>query len=209
MSDGCENPSKVEAFKNDLFNIERKLESNFCNVFNQYICLLSDAEVQEKELVKDNFIATTKSKLDSLHIMLNKKVRDVPLPSSTSTTSGFVDRKTDQTYLKKLDPPDFKGDIVEYTDFVRKWKAQVGKAGLSQESELDRLRDHVPSQASKALYGETTMEGAWKVLDKLFGDKDLVTNKLKTQLKNIKPKGKSDHDLIIDLVTEVNNITLR
>ena len=53
------------------------------------------------------------------------------------------------------------------------------------------------------------MAGAWNVLDKLYGDKDLVANKLKVQLKNIKPKGRNDHDVIIDLVTEVNNISLR
>ena len=129
-------------------------------------------------------------------------------PSSTFSSSSS-EKKHDQTYLKKIDPSDYKGDIIEYADFVRKWKAQVGKAGLNPDSELDRLRDHVPARVARALYGETTMAGAWNVLDKLYGDKDLVANKLKVQLKNIKPKGRNDHDVIIDLVTEVNNISLR
>ena len=141
-----------------------------------------------------------------MQIKFNSKVKDTASPISAGST--VTEKKLDHTYLKKIEPPTFKGDIVEYADFVRKWKAQVGKAGLSSESELDRLRDNVPLQASKALYGETTMNGAWDILNKLYGDKDLITNKLKIQLKNIKPKGKTDHDLVIDLVTEVNNIAL-
>ena len=85
----------------------------------------------------------------------------------------------------------------------------MSNAGLSADSELDRLRDHIPSQAAKALYGETSMAGAWAVLEKLYGNKNLIASKLKQQLKSIKPKGKKDQDIVIDPVTEVNNIVLR
>ena len=47
------------------------------------------------------------------------------------------------------------------------------------------------------------------MLESLYGDKDLIANKLKKQLKNIKVKGKQDYDIIIDLVTDVKNIVLR
>ena len=53
------------------------------------------------------------------------------------------------------------------------------------------------------------MANAWKTLENLYGDKDLIANKLKKQLKNIRVKGKQDHDIIIDLVTDVKNIVLR
>ena len=46
-------------------------------------------------------------------------------------------------------------------------------------------------------------------LGNLYGDKDLITNKLKNQLKNIKIKAKHDYDVVIDLVTDINNIVLR
>ena len=205
MSDGTENVARIDAFKKDLAMLDEKIDVRFQNIFNQFICLLEDHEVKEKELMRDNFVNLEKAKIDNLIVMLNQKIREVP--AATSVRS--LEKKGDQTFLKKIEPPEFKGDIVEYADFVRKWKAQVGKANLSAESELDRLRDHVPAQASKSLYGETTMAGAWKVLDKLYGDKDLVANKLKTQLKAIKPRGKKDPDIVIDLVTEVNNISLR
>ena len=53
------------------------------------------------------------------------------------------------------------------------------------------------------------MARAWMILEGLYGDKDLIANMLKTQLKNIRAKGKIDHNIVIELVTEVNNIVLR
>jgi hypothetical protein len=63
-------------------------------------------------------------------------------------------------------------------------------------------------QAAKALFGESEMPKAWKLLESLYGDKDLIANKLKSQLKNIKIKDKHDYDVVIELVTDVNNIVL-
>ena len=126
-----------------------------------------------------------------------------------SSGSGAGSEKKEQVFLKKTDPPKWDGDPINYADFVRKWKAQVSKANLPPESELDRLRENIPSQASKALFGESTMAKAWKILESLYGDKDMIANLLKTQLKNIKVKGKVDHDIVIELVTDVNNIVLR
>ena len=80
---------------------------------------------------------------------------------------------------------------------------------MPPESELDRLRDSIPVQASKALYGENSMDNAWKILEGLYGDPDLIANKLKAQLKSIKGRGRTDCDVVIDLVTDVNNIILR
>ena len=72
---------------------------------------------------------------------------------------------------------------------MRKWKAQVTPANLPPESELDRLRENIPPQASKTLFGEKSMANAWKILENLYGDKDLIANKLKSQLKNINVQG--------------------
>ena len=78
---------------------------------------------------------------------------------------------------------------------MRKWKSQVSKENLPHEAELDRLRENVPVQAAKALYGESDMAQAWKILENLYGDKDLIANILKNQLKSIKARGKHDYDV--------------
>ena len=155
MSYSAENVARIDAFKRDLAGLDEKIDCRFQSIFNQYMCLLSDTEVKEKETLRDSFVSLEKAKIDNLLILLNQKVMDKIPPSN----SNFSEKKDDQTYLKKIDPPHYKGDIVQYADVVRKWKAQVGKAGLSPESELDRLRDRVPAQASKALYGA----GVYKV----------------------------------------------
>ena len=46
-------------------------------------------------------------------------------------------------------------------------------------------------------------------MDKPYGDKDLIANKFKRQLKTIRPKSKRDNDMLIDLVTEVHNVVPR
>ena len=68
-----------------------------------------------KKAEYDEFVATIKCKIDGLVIILNQKLKLTTFPDSSSPTG----RKTDQTYLKKIDSPEFKGDIVEYPDFVR------------------------------------------------------------------------------------------
>ena len=137
--------------------------------------------------------------------MLSKKAKD----ASQSPLSFSSSEKREQTFLKKTDPPKWGGDPIEFADFVRKWKSLVSKANLPQECELDRLRESIPAQAAKALFGESDMARAWKILESLYGDKDLIANMLKNQLKNISVKGKIDYEIVIDLVTDVNNIVLR
>ena len=205
MEDASISVSKVQSYKADLAGLDAKIDGKFYELYSSYVVLLDTTEAKEKKEFMTDFVSTEKAKIDSLVILLNKKIRDSVISSATEPTQ----RSSEKTFLKKIDPPSFKGDIVEYADFVRKWKAQVSNAGLSADSELDRLRDHIPSQAAKALYGETSMAGAWAVLEKLYGNKDLIASKLKQQLKSIKPKGKKDQDIVIDLVTEVNNIVLR
>ena len=133
----------------------------------------------------------------------------LPLSSQSQQLRFLLVRKKNKLFLKKIEPPKFKGDPVEFADFKRKWKSQVSTANLPTEAELDRLRDSIPKQGSKALYGEKDMTKAWKILDNLYGDKDLISSILKNQLKNIKPTGKHDYEIVIDLVTDVNNIILR
>ena len=208
MQDGCERSSRVQSLKSDLHALGNKIDGVFNDVFNQYVALLEAHEALEKEDTRRNFNETEKSRIDSMLVMLSMKVKeDTSSPVSSSQGGSFDNR--DKTFLKKRDPPKFKGDPVDFVDFMRKWKSQVSIENLPAESELDRLRENIPVQAAKALYGETEMSKAWRVLENLYGDTDLIANILKNQLKTIKTKGKQDYDIVIDLVTDVNNIVLR
>ena len=208
MEDNSVGPSKVLSLQSTLQSLDNKLDNQYSQLVGQLIANLPDSEIKEKELMKKQFLTKEKGRIDTLLINLSSKVKDMPGSQITPSVSVCTEKK-EQTFLKKIDPPRWEGDPVEFSEFARKWKSQVSTANLPPESELDRLRDSIPAQASKALFGESCMKSAWKILENLYGDKDLIANKLKTQLKSIKGKGRTDSDLVIDLVTDVNNIILR
>ena len=108
--------------------------------------------------------------------------------------------------LKKSEPPKFKGDILEFPEFKRKWKALVSNAGLPDQSEVDKLKDSVTKEGRDLLYGVTNMEEAWKRLDKKFGDPRLISNQLKNDLKNVKADGRTDAEKIKNLKIKVDNL---
>ena len=106
--------------------------------------------------------------------------------------------------MKKSEPPKFNGNVIEFPEFKRKWKALVSKAGLPEESEVDKLKDAVTKEGKDTLFGATNMDEAWKRLDKIFGDPRIISNQLKTDLKNVKANGKTDAEKIKDLKTKVD-----
>ena len=207
MEDGGETSVRVQALRQDLNTLDNKIDDIFNRLYSQYICLLNDSEAKEKESVRALFIKQEKLKISNTLLLLSKKAKE-PDKSSSSSPSNSSDSKQ-LTYLKKADPPKWLGDPLEFADFKRKWVNQVSSANLLPEAELDRLRENVPKQAAKALFGENVVAKAWKTLENLYGDKDLIASKLKSQLKNIRVKGKQDFDIILDLVTDVKNIVLR
>ena len=209
MEDFGESVGRVQSLRLDLNSLDDKIDDVFSKLYSQYICLLTGSDIQEKESMRALFIKQEKLKISNVLLMLSKKAKEPDKSSSASGFSSFTSEGKQMSYLKKADPPKWQGDPLEFADFKRRWINQVTTAKLPPETELDRLRENIPSQAAKALFGETIMAKAWKVLESLYGDKDLIANKLKKQLKGIKVKGKHDYDIIIDLVTDVNNIVLR
>ena len=144
-----------------------KLDESFNKLYSEYICLIPDHEVAEKESLRSNFITKEKSRISNILLLLSKKTKDPPT-TVTSPTATYPVTSGDSkqgAYLKRADPPKWLGDSLEFADFKRKWTNQVTSANMPQETELDRLRECIPSQAAKALFGETKMDQAWKVLE--------------------------------------------
>ena len=160
-----------------------------------------------------------KKRLNSLFLIIAKKTIIAELPerkvsvlddTSLSPTDLSASRHVRETvHLEKTKPPKFDGIELEYPEFKRKWLAQVSKAGLPEESELDKLRDAVPRQAKDMLFGVTQLVEAWKVLDQRYGNKDVISRKLKDQLKNIVCEGSNDPEKLMDLKIKVKNVVTR
>ena len=131
-------------------------------------------------------------KLDTVQFTLAYKIKPKPSPSVVSASSAVSHHSADRVQLAKTKPPYFKGDVIEYPEFKRKWNALVHAASLPIEAELDKLRDALPKSAKDQLCGCKTLVEAWGILDKRYGNPDLIAKKLKDQLKTVKPEGKSN-----------------
>ena len=143
--------------------------------------------------------------LDLLQLSLAHKLKPRVLPSPRSR-SPPTQSSAEKVLLAKSKPPVFKGDIIEYPEFKRKWGALVQPANLPAESELDKLRDAVPKLAKDQLLGCSSMAEAWGILDKRFGNTDLLAKKLKDKLKNITADGTSDPEKVQNLQIKVRTI---
>ena len=128
------------------------------------------------------------------------KIKEGPAAATTRGSSSH------HTYLKKQDPPCFKGEILDYPEFKRRWESRVHSEKLDEQAELDRLRDNIPDSAKKMLTGEKSLVSAWNILTKLYGYKTMLANKLKAKLKTIKVSGKEVHYVVINLAIEVKAI---
>ena len=87
--------------------------------------------------------------LNKCTLTLIKKVKPEEYKPPTATSSKDNDKPKEQVFLEKTKPPKFNGDVLEFAEFKRKWMAQVNKANLPEESELDKLRDNIPREAKE------------------------------------------------------------
>ena len=62
-----------------------------------------------------------------------------------------------QTFLKKRDPPVFKGDCLEYIDFKRKWNNLVHSNNPPEKFEMDLLKSNITEQGRKKLFGDENL----------------------------------------------------
>ena len=156
----------------------------------------------------NTFCSSYSNKVDACVLTICSKLSDDAGTDSLPTSSGKVPVSS-QVHLEKSKPPKFRGEETDYPEFKRKWQNIVGNANLPEESEIDKLRDSLPSDAADQLYGVTTIEKAWEILDKRFGDPKIISMKLKGQLKSIQSEGKTDPARVINLAIKVRTISTK
>ena len=208
MSSNSIGVSQGEAIRGSLRELSLRLDGSLQDLFSK---ALKNLDTEAEEVFTKNhssFLTAQKERIDGIALLVVNKTRESvadtgsrSLPAANHGNSG-----SGKTYLRKVDPPIFNGDCVEFPEFKRKWRAQVTRENMEEESELDRLRDCVPDTAKKMLVGEESLDSAWKILTKLYGNKTMIANKLKAKLKSIKSYGKQEHDIVINLAIEVRSI---
>ena len=202
LQDSSISSAQAQGYRNSLLDISTRIGAGLPKLAEDLIKISDVSEVTGIQTQLSEFTSLERARVDSLEMALVTKIKDdVVAAARSSGHSGHS-----HTYLKKQDPPQFNGDILDYPEFVRRWGSQVHSEKLEEQSELDRLRDNIPNDAKKMLTGEKSLVGAWKILTKLYGNKTMLANKLKAKLKNIKISGREDHDIVINLAIEVKSI---
>ena len=224
-------PEVFKGFETVIAKYEQKIETELKQKVMAKLAVAtesSDAAYSNANLrtMFGTFCRKQKQTLEKCGIEIIKKLATTPAATGEGkvNTTGMLasgttaddlsslslgHRPREQVYLEKTKPPKFNGDELEFPEFKRKWLSQVNKANLPEETELDKLRDAVPKDAKDQLYGVTALSNAWEILEKRYGDKLLISKKLKTQLKGVQCVGKSDPERIINLKIKVRNIVTR
>ena len=114
--------------------------------FDKYLQDLENAEdAKEDEIAKyETWQNEYVLKIANLQEQLNLRVK--PDATNQQKQNSF------QTFFKKMHPPKFDGDCLEYVEFKTKWKSQVSSCPMPAEMELDRLKENLPDQAKKNLF---------------------------------------------------------
>ena len=174
--------------------LESKIDDD--SPFESLLRSVYDYENFEKAQIEtyEDWQKTKRALIESLISSVNEKIDSIKAESVS-----INEKQTYNTFLKKQDPPKFKGDCLDFMEFKRKWKSQVNAHKPPVEYELDLLKRNIPSEGKKKLYGVDSLTTAWMHLDKLYGDKSLICQKLKSRLKHLKPSSTEPHEIILEI----------
>ena len=171
------NPNQAQVYSNLQQQLITVIDDKVPSLFHALNQIEGSYQQEAIKKAKTDFLAfenQEKSRLYQLVQLIAEKTSYVS--PSVSHAPSF---KSETIHLKKVDPPSFSGQEIDYPDFFRKWNAIVGPANLPDEAEIDRLRDALPSSAKDMLVGITKVSKAWEILNQRFGDKELIATKLK------------------------------
>ena len=84
-----------------------------------------------------------------------------------------------QTGFAKRELPKFSGSVLDYPLFKKNWSIEITPNCLPQLVELNTLKGVVPLSAKDRLYEVETLQEAWHILDRIYGQHFDLRNKLK------------------------------
>ena len=180
-----------------------KLETKSSAAFEKLSDKLEKYSDSEEDLnAFEEYVTVYSTQIESFLEHINKSI--------DSLQTSAVSKKADySTFFKKQDPPRFKGDCLDYVEWKRRWISQVSSHSPPDVFELDLLKRNLPEDGRKKLFGCDSLPTAWRLLDKMYGDQKLIIQKLKSKLRNLKPKSREPHEIVIELADEVEYLVKR
>ena len=166
----------------------------------------SSKEVEEHE----TWQATQLSIIHALKVELAESIeKKKEVSSIVAKPEAFSSVASFNTYFKKQDPPKFRGDCLEYIEFKKRWKSEISSHKLTADFEIGLLKRNIPEEGKIKLFNVESMDTAWNQLDKVYGDKEVICQKLKTKLKTLHPKSVDNHEIIIEIFNQMEYIVKR
>ena len=199
-----------------------ELEDAYKSLEDLFVKLTSGSEKFEKLLAEFSQIPDAQEEIDEIeewqatHKALvqtlkesvakaigEKKEKNVKTEEKSAPNASF------NTYFKKEDVPRFKGDCLDYMEFKKRWKAEVSSHNLTPSFEIEKMKKNIPEEGRIKLFNVEDMDSAWKLLDKAYGGKDVICQKLKTKLRTLTPKATEDHEIVIEIFNQMEYIHKR
>ena len=176
--------------------------------------LLRDAyelpDYDQKDLDShEDWQSTNKALIESLIESVSAANDKKHFETHNNAAAAASTKPSYNVFLKKQDPPKFSGDCLDYIEFKRKWQSQVSAHKPPAEYEMDLLRKSLPEEGRKKLYNVDSMSSAWIQLEKLYGDKSLICQKLKSKIKCLKPSSTEAHEVVIEIYNEIEYLVKR
>ena len=201
-------PSTLSLLERIESRIGRSVGSEFCVLFDRLTKVVENVEVLTDledwrethlgivESLKDRFVDDEAKKKQEKEQVENVNLAEIVAAASAKPTFGTV--------FPKRKPPSFKSaDILDYLEFKKKWGREVHSLGPPEAHEVAILKENLPDNAQLKLHNKETLSQIWVELDKLFGDKMLLSQKLKRKMKNISIIATEDHEKVIEIFDNV------
>ena len=200
-----------EAYKS-LEKVETKLDSEGSK-FDKLLSELGSSSLEDstKEVEEhETWQATQLSIIHALKVELAESIeKKKEVSSIVAKPEAFSSVASFNTYFKKQDPPKFRGDCLEYIEFKKRWKSEISSHKLTADFEIGLLKRNIPEEGKIKLFNVESMDTAWNQLDKVYGDKGVICQKLKTKLKTLHPKSVDNHEIIIEIFNQMEYIVKR
>ena len=131
---------------------------------------------------------------------------DLPAPEDTKD-----DGKKVQSFAKlpKLEIKYFTGDPLEFPSFQDQFDASIGRSELANVGKFSYLKGLLKGEALRCIQGlsmtNENYKGAWELLTKRYGRKNLVVNSIMRHITVLKPCGDNDTKSLRALLDKVSS----
>ena len=114
-----------------------------------------------------------------------------------------------QTGFAKRELPKFNGSVLDYPLFKKNWSIEITPNCLPQMVELNTLKGVLPLSAKDMLYEVDSLQEAWAILDKIYGQSFDLRNKLKQEFLGITISAKQSPYKEIEIFEKVHKISAK